>query len=240
MTMKNHTEYLVDDLNLENRPGIADKTKFSKFMCDTVDFKNYKRLLDVGCGSGVVGIYALVNQISFVYFNDIQRSAMELSKINISKNSILEDKYQFIEGSFNSIDLSKYLVDIIIFNPPQLPTGLVNIESFSEESEKKFRDGGDNGRKIISDFFLWLSKQPIDGISIYLCLSSVLKIDPLLKEIKQKYGLSATKEKSKTVVLREIFYPSIKKMSQQELSDREVKLIDDKYYKNIYVVKFKK
>ena len=210
------------------------------YICNTIDFKNYKCLLDVGCGSGVVGIYALLNQISFVYFNDIQRSAIELSKINVSKNSIPEEKYQFIEGSFNSIDLSKYPVDIIIFNPPQLPTGLVNIESFTEESEKKFRNGGENGRKIIEDFFIWLSKQPIDGISIYLCLSSLLKIEPLLKEIKHKYGLSAIKEKSKTVLLREVFYPSIIHMSHQELIEREIKSIGNKYYKNLYAIKFQK
>lgn len=150
--MKNNTEYLVDDLNLESRDGIADKTEFSKFMCNTVDFNNYKCLLDIGCGSGIVGIYALLNQISFVYFNDIQHSAIKLSKINVSKNSIPIEKYQFIEGSFNSIDLSNYPVDIIIFNPPQLPTGLVDIESFTEESEKKFRNGGENGRKIVEDF----------------------------------------------------------------------------------------
>jgi len=116
----------------------------------------------------------------------------------------------------------------------------VNIESFSEESEKKFRDGGDNGRRVITDFFLWLSGQSIDGISIYLCLSSVLKIEPLLREIQQKYGLFPTKERFKTVLLREVFYPSIKNMPVQELIEREIKLISDKYYKKLYIIKFKK
>lgn len=207
MTMKNHTEYLVDDLNLENRPGIAEKTKFSRFMCDTVDFNNYKCLLDVGCGSGVVGIYALVNQISFVYFNDIQRSAMELSKINVSKNSIPEDKYQFIESSFNSIDLSKYPVDIIIFNPPQLPTGLVNIESFSEESEKKFRDGGDNGRKIISDFFS-LVIQTTYRWNKYLFMPFVRTEDrPFVRRYKTKIRFVRNQREIQDSVIKRNFLP---------------------------------
>jgi len=111
--MKNHPQYLFEELHLESQPGIADKTKFSQFMCNTVEFNNYKCLLDVGCGSGVIGIYALLNQIPFVYFNDIQNSAIELSKINVSKYSIPQENYKFIEGSFNSIDLSKYFIDII-------------------------------------------------------------------------------------------------------------------------------
>ena len=232
-------QYPFREIHLDNRPGIADKTPFSKIMCESFEVDKYKCLLDVGCGSGIIGIYALLNRIPFVYFNDIQHDAMELAKRNLNQYIIEKERYRLIEGSFEQLDLLENKVDAITFNPPQLPTDLVDINSFQEESERIFRDGGKNGLKLIDKFFIWVSGQQLDNITIYLGISSLLKVDSLLEEIKQKYHLVVVKKHKKIVLLRKFFYLCVDNMLTIERNEREIELIGDKYYKKIYVLQFK-
>ncbi|RKZ40053.1 MAG: hypothetical protein DRQ49_09660 [Gammaproteobacteria bacterium] len=236
--MKTNIQYPFQKIHLDSKPGIADKTPFSEIMCESFEVNKYRRLLDVGCGSGIIGIYALLNRIPFVYFNDIQHDAVELAQRNLNRYLIEKERYRLIEGSFEQLDLLANQVDAITFNPPQLPTDLVDINSFQEESERIFRDGGKNGRKLIDNFFIWVSGQQLDNITIYLGVSSLLKIDSLLEEVQQKYNLAVIKKHKKTVLLRKLFYPHVAKMSAIELHEREIELIDGSYYKKIYVLQF--
>ena len=133
--MKTETKYSFQKIHLDNQLGIADKTPFSEIMCESLDIDKYSCLLDVGCGSGIIGIYALLNQIPFVYFNDIQQDAIALTQKNLNRYSIEKERYDFVQGSFEHINLSTNQVDVITFNPPQLPTDLVDINSFQENVE---------------------------------------------------------------------------------------------------------
>ena len=74
-----------DSIQLERTKGIVDKTPFSRLMCETLVLDLPKRLLDIGCGSGIVGLYCLLNDSEFVYFNDIQTEATELTLRNLNR-----------------------------------------------------------------------------------------------------------------------------------------------------------
>ncbi|MDC0834256.1 hypothetical protein AY599_25815 [Leptolyngbya valderiana BDU 20041] len=231
--------YPVDNINLESRTGISAKTPFSETMCESIDIHQYKSLLDIGCGSGIIGIYSLLNQMPFVYFNDIQANCIQLTKYNLQQQSIPKNKYEFIEGSFESIDLSKYSIDLITFNPPQLSTDWVSMNIFKEDSEKIFRNGGKTGKKVINNFFQWFSKQPINNITIQIGISSLLKIDSFLETTEKEFNLSGIKKYRKKVPLRKFLYPMVKKMSEKEQNEREITIIDNVFYKNIHILQFK-
>jgi methylase of polypeptide subunit release factors len=231
--------YPVDNINLASRTGISAKTPFSETMCESIDVHQYKSLLDIGCGSGIIGIYSLLNQMPFVYFNDIQPNCIQLTKYNLQQQGIPKKKYELIEGSFESIDLSRYSIDLITFNPPQLSTDWVSMDIFKEDSEKIFRDGGNTGKKVIDKFFQWLSRQPINKVTIQLGISSVLKIDSFLETTEKQFNLSGIKKYRKKVPLRKILYPIAKQMSEIERNEREITIINDVFYKNIYVLQFR-
>ncbi|MBP0011286.1 MULTISPECIES: methyltransferase [unclassified Roseofilum] len=236
--MNQKSIYLIENINLASSNGIAAKTPFSQAMCEGIDLQHYHCLLDVGCGSGIIGIYSLLNRLPFVYFNDIQPEAIGLTQYNLKKEGISSDQYQIIQGAFDSIDLSKYPIDLITFNPPQLPTDWVNINIFKEECEKKFRDGGKDGKAVINRFFQWLSGQNTQNISIQLGVSSVLAIDSFLKSIEQHFGFSGAKKHEKTVPVRQILYPIVTAMSQDEKNARDITFQDDAFYKKIYILEF--
>jgi len=237
--LQTENDYAFQKIHLDNQLGIADKTPFSEIMCESLEIDKYRCLLDVGCGSGIIGIYALLNRMPFVYFNDIQQDAIALTQKNLNRYSIEKERYRLIAGSFEHIDLSTNQVDVITFNPPQLPTDLVDINSFQEERERIFRNGGKNGRKLIDKFFLWLSGQPLDNITLYLGVSSLLKVDSLSEEVKQKYHLTVVKRHKKIVPLRKFFYSSVYDMSEAERNEREIEFVNGEYYKKIYVLQFK-
>lgn len=51
-----------------------------------VDFNN-KIVMDIGCGHGLLGIYALIKGAKFVYFQDFNKEVLEeVTKYNISIN----------------------------------------------------------------------------------------------------------------------------------------------------------
>lgn len=237
--MNQKPRYLIENINLASSNGIAAKTPFSEAMCQGIDPQQYQCLLDVGCGSGIIGIYSLLNHLPFVYFNDIQPEAIHLTQYNLNEEQISSEQYHILQGTFESIDLSKYPIDLITFNPPQLPTDWVNIDIFKEEGEKKFRDGGKDGKAVINRFFEWLSGQDTYNISIQLGVSSVLAIDSFLQTIEKQFAFSGTKKYENIVPVRQILYPVVTAMSQNEKDARDIIFQDGILYKKIYILEFK-
>ena len=55
-----------DAVCLYGNEGIPDKTPFSRLMCEALSCEHPRCLMDIGCGSGIVGLYALLNGSGFV------------------------------------------------------------------------------------------------------------------------------------------------------------------------------
>jgi release factor glutamine methyltransferase len=78
--------------------------------------------VDLGCGSGVLGIYALLSKrCRRVVFIDIQEDAVKTTSLNVALNRV--DVFSLIiQGdACNSLPIRESSADIVLANPPYLP-----------------------------------------------------------------------------------------------------------------------
>lgn len=104
---------------LEQYPTESDIAADMIWNANIIGDLNNKIVADFGCGTGILGIGALIAGAKKVYFIDIDKSALEIAKKNIEfVKSIyeIESDIEFIQSNIEKINLKK--VDIIIQNPP--------------------------------------------------------------------------------------------------------------------------
>lgn len=164
------------------------KTHIDHNTFDGKDISEIERLLDMGTGTGIIAL--LLNSIknllpSFnpdIVASDINEVAVSLAKNNAKLNGFT-DQIRFIHSDlFDSFPSSlKHFLDVIIFNPPYLP-------SFNSESQFSVQhpidqtwDGGVKGHELFIKFlkqardFLNLDRNP----RIYYVCSSKVKEEEL-------------------------------------------------------------
>jgi len=117
--------YKIDVL-IKNEPfsfysatGIFSKKKLdngSRLLIETAQIKKKAKILDIGCGSGVIGIYtALKNPGCEILLSDINKRAIEIAEKNIKFYS-LDNAKAMHSDLYSSFDDT---FDIILSNPPQ-------------------------------------------------------------------------------------------------------------------------
>jgi len=79
----------------------------------SLDIKN-KQVLDAGCGTGILGIFAAILEANKIEAYDIDEWAVENSIENFGLNNIAESKFKVWQGDANTIVSDKY--DIILAN----------------------------------------------------------------------------------------------------------------------------
>lgn len=87
----------------------------SNLLLKTLNVKNAKTILDVGCGYGTIGVtIAKTNPDLFVTMVDVNRRAIGLSKLAIEKNGVTNARV--LESNvYENID---ELYDVVVSNPP--------------------------------------------------------------------------------------------------------------------------
>ncbi|HQX43972.1 MAG TPA: methyltransferase [Saprospiraceae bacterium] len=79
---------------------------------------DYTRILDLGCGSGILSLMlAQQNQNCEVFGIDINLDAVELSNVNFINTGFV-NSFNFIHTDFTGSSLPELFFDLIISNPP--------------------------------------------------------------------------------------------------------------------------
>lgn len=103
--------YFYTDNGIFNKSGLDYGTRL---LLNNLDISNKNSFLDIGCGTGVVGIYLKkLNSDFTVDMCDINKRAVDITNKGLKKNNLVDNA--FVSDAYSNIE-SKY--DCIISNPP--------------------------------------------------------------------------------------------------------------------------
>lgn len=119
-------------LILRERPGVFARGLLdpaTAMLADTMLIREADAVLDLGCGSGILGLVAArLSDSGEVYLTDADIEAVELAQINIQRNGVRNAKAVAGNGAF---PVRYHQFDIVVTNPPfhagrEQDTSLVN------------------------------------------------------------------------------------------------------------------
>jgi methylase of polypeptide subunit release factors len=154
--------------------GCEKPSKLAQVLAETIPVEpRTKRLLDIGCGSGIIGLYCLLEgKADSVTFSDIMPEWIDITRANvrfkIEEGAIAASQVDVMDAtSFERISpevVSRH--DMLIFNLPQFPEDfadpgdLAKLEA--DPIKSNYRLAGPDGLKLAREFFQWYGclKQP--------------------------------------------------------------------------------
>ncbi len=111
---------------------------------ESQNLKEADRVLEIGTGTGIIAIH-MAKTTKHVVAVDINQYAVECARNNTQRNRI--KNIEIIESDLFQKVSGKY--DVIIFNPPYLPTGK---DEKVDDAVGCAWDGGRSGRKVTDKF----------------------------------------------------------------------------------------
>jgi methylase of polypeptide subunit release factors len=211
---------------------------FTRVLCESLYLHHRIRVIDVGCGSGIVGIYALLEGSAGVLFNDIQAEALRCVRHNLTLNGLVSG-WSLHCGPFADLrldDVTAY--DLIAFDPPQFPLGL-GVRAFPP-SEAVFRSGGADGLDVVCQFLDWYqglgSRSPV----AMLVLSSILGEERIYTEVIDRRALRLSVIHRCLLPLRNALVEALRRLSAGDLPRLGVSSgLDGVWYKQLIVAQIR-
>lgn len=154
------------DLNISEHREVYPPSEDSILFIESLDIRKGEKVLEVGCGSGVVSIHCALNGAD-VKCGDINPHAVELARKNAEQNGIVLDVR---ETTTYSAFPEKF--DTILFNLPYLPV--------EEEGElAKAWSGGSDGMGPLPKLLEHAPEHLEHGGRVVVVVSSLMDQDRL-------------------------------------------------------------
>ncbi len=138
------------------------------------------RILDVGTGTGILGISAARgSNAGVVTFSDVNPDAVELAKQNCDSNrELMHGRCRFaVSDLFSGID-GRF--DVVIFNAPYLRR-----EAGPRSRSSEWWDGGKDGIEVSARFLSGVSDHLESGGAVFLVYSSLGNVRKLKRLIRE-------------------------------------------------------
>lgn len=113
-----HKNFNIDKFVVDNyvfRPDNEININLIDYLLENKGIFENKTIIDMGCGSGILGIVMLMNGARDVFFVDLSPAAIENTRKNIKKFN-LKNKAVIIKSDL--FDKIKIKADVVIFNHP--------------------------------------------------------------------------------------------------------------------------
>ncbi|MFX1327918.1 MAG: methyltransferase [Promethearchaeota archaeon] len=172
------------------------KSKINQMYFDGIKLSEIKNVLDLGTGTGIIAIFLQLiklNNINFnpkIYASDILENAIECAKLNEKRNNI-DNQIEFLcSDLFSSFpECLKHSFNIIVFNPPYLPSSDFIKKNLNKMKIDYSWNGGIKGYEILIEF-LSSAKDFLDlKIKHYIYVITSSRTNLLeLNKIIENYG----------------------------------------------------
>lgn len=162
-----HYNNLVIDLH----PEVYDPAEDTFLLIESIKVDQKNNVLELGTGCGLIGLEC-ARRGAYVISTDVNSYAVALTRHNYKKNrNRLIGTMQVRLGNLFSVVKNWEIFDIILFNPPYLPTS-------EEEKVGGWFDiatnGGKDGLLMIKRFIQGVRKYISDNGHVYFVFSSLL------------------------------------------------------------------
>lgn len=141
-----------------SKKGVDEGTRL---LLENMEIPKEGRILDLGCGVGIIGIYALLSNPRLrAVFADVNPAAVRLAKINAGLNNLLDRASFVVSDVYALLENEKF--DAIYSNPPLSAGWKVIYKMISEAPahlrkngwlQMVFYKGGEKALTIGSEFF---------------------------------------------------------------------------------------
>jgi release factor glutamine methyltransferase len=171
------------DLVIETHPDVYDPAEDSFLLLETLHTDSNDTVLELGTGCGLIALDC-ARRGSHVVCTDINPFAVQLTRRNIKRNQpLLRGSIEIRQGNLFSVLHEKELFNVIVFNPPYLPTkkqekigGWFDIAT----------DGGRNGLRVTRRFLQDFEKHLFNNGRAYFIFSSLSNRSALERYLKNK------------------------------------------------------
>jgi release factor glutamine methyltransferase len=182
-------KFSYNDLTIVTHPEVYEPAEDTFQLLEAIQIKKDESVLEIGTGCGLIALVCAQKGANVVC-TDINPYAINLTRYNFEKNlSLLKGTLQIREGNiYSSLD-KKELFDVIIFNPPYLPTSATDLVGGSGWFDISV-DGGKNGLKITRRFIEGLQSHLTKMGRAYIVFSN-LSDQKLLNKIIAKNNLKS-------------------------------------------------
>jgi release factor glutamine methyltransferase len=170
------------ELAIELHPDVYEPAEDSFLLLEALDIRPNDSVLELGTGSGLIALDC-ARRGAHVICSDINPFAVRLTRRNIERNrDFLKGSIEVRQGNLFAIPRNSELFDVIIFNPPYLPT------TKKEKVGGWFdvaTDGGRDGLDHTKRFIYGLKNRLSETGRGYFIFSSLSKRTTLEKSLKQ-------------------------------------------------------
>lgn len=175
------------DIIIELHPEVYDPAEDSFLLLETIRIKKDDSVLEIGTGCGLIALVC-ARLGANVICTDINPFAVELVKKNYMMNqNILKGNFEVRIGDLFSSILSSETFDVIIFNPPYLPS---QKDELVGEWFDTATSGGEDGllftKRFIEELPIYMNKEGI-AYFVFSSLSDRKKLDSILNSNKLIY-----------------------------------------------------
>jgi methylase of polypeptide subunit release factors len=154
--------------------GCERPSRLSQVLAETFPVQpRAKRLLDIGCGTGIIGLYCLLEKKArSVTFVDVMQEWIDITRANVRtkiENGAISPSQVDVMDPMSFDQISPEVVDqhdMIVFNLPQYPEGFAiqsDLSKFRADPVRgRYRLAGPDGLKLARGFVQWYArlKQP--------------------------------------------------------------------------------
>ncbi|MDR2623425.1 MAG: methyltransferase [Methanobrevibacter sp.] len=169
----------MENFKIETDPKVYEPSDDSYLLTENLMIQKGDEVLEIGTGSGIVAIKAS-SLAKSVIATDINYDALKLAEKNIRINKIENIKLSF-GNLFEPVQNKKF--DLILFNPPYLPTDKNDI---LEDSLNYAFDGGIDGMKIIDPFLNQVKSHLKFGGKVQMIQSSLSNIQETINKLEKE------------------------------------------------------